>query len=455
MKKTAFPLWLLSFLLLSCSHKQTSTPQERLAWHKAALTGAYNTFGSRSPKWDAAATNALSGFALARAGNADAQTLVSLAGDSAQEAVQAGCNDPMVRYLYCRFAPELAAKPLDYRQNEFRKMARDMEASGYAPLLKFYANDRTADVLWQNRDHALWQEITQFRRAAMNDLAIAVQDKSLPVEDVSEACDTLFDTISANEQEMTDAYKQLEGPLFKNWPDSSVAYFIKGKFHYKFAWRARGGGYANSVTTEGWQGFNKELAVAEAAFRKAWSLNPKDARIPTEMIEMAVSQQKDRKEMELWFQRAMQLDTNNYAACANKLRYLSPKWYGSCEDMVAFGHECISSNWGGRVPLIVVDAYYDCAQFMDEQARAAYWHQPDVWPDIKSAYEKFFELNPNAKSFRYYYARWAFYCGQWQDFKTQIKVIRDSDGDVDTAFFGGEEQFDKMVEQANADDGKI
>jgi hypothetical protein len=456
MKKSAFLLWILSLLLVSCSHKQTSTPQERLAWHKATLTQAYEIVGSRSPKWDAAATNALADFAQVRAGSADAETLVSLAGDSAQEAVQAGCNDPMIHYLYCRFAPEFSSKPLEDRQNEFQKMAQDLEVSGYSPLLKFYANDRTAQVLWQNRDRALWGETSQFRRAAMNDLTTALQDKTMPVEDMGDALGRLLDTIWDSDVEMTDADNQLEGPLFKNWPNSSAAYFIKGRFHYSFAWRARGNGNGNEVTAEGWQGFNKELAVAEKAFRKAWELNPKDPRIPAEMIEMAVSQQKDRKEMELWFQRAMQLDTNNYTACLHKLRYLNPKWYGSCEDMLAFGHECVSSNWGGDVPLILVDAHSQCSQFMDQISRSVYWKQPDVWADIQSAYERYFQINPNAKSrTRYYYARWAFYCSQWQDFKTQIKMIRDTDGAVDTAFFGGEEQFNKMVEQANAGDGNI
>jgi hypothetical protein len=327
-----------------------------------------------------------------------------------------------------------------------------MEGSGYSPLLKFYANDRTANVLWENRDHALWQEITQYRRAAMNDFVLALGDKSLPTQEIAEAFDALLDTISANDQEMTDAYAQIERPLFRNWPHSSVSYFIKGKFYYKFAWHARGGGYANEVSADGWKTFGEDLAIAETAFRKAWALNPKDPRIPTEMIEMAVSQQKDRAEMELWFQRAMQLDTNNYAACANKLRYLNPKWNGTRDEMLKFGRECVDSKWGGRVPLTLVDAHYQYEQLLNSGDRTAYWQQPDVWPDIHDAYEKFFEINPKSTTvYRYYYARYAFLCKQWQDFNEQIKRIRDDQGTVNADFFGGEDKFSKMVAQANGD----
>jgi hypothetical protein len=456
MKKIAIPLLLSSFLLFSCSHKQTSTPAERLSWHEQTLTKAYDTVGVKNPKWDEPAKKAIAEYVKIRARTEDSETGSVFVGEYAQEATEAGCEDPLVRYLYCRFAPDHSSKPLKYWQDQFRKAAQGLENSGYSTILKFYANDRTANVLWENREQDLWQEVTQYRRAAMNDLTVALQDKSLPPEEIYESCDLLLSTISANDKELTDAYQQIEGPLFKNWPNSSASYFVKGKFYYQFAWRARGGGYADKVTEEGWKGFKDNLAVAEAAYRKAWSLNPKDVRIPTEMIEMAVSQQKDRAEMELWFQRGMQLNTNNHEVCIKKMRYLMPQWYGSFEEMVAFGRECVASKkWGGRVPLVLAETYYDYAQLLDEKERDGYWRQPQVWPDIQASYKKFFELNPHPAGFyQYNLAYYAYVCGQWNDFNAQIKLIRDNEGTVDATFFGSQEIFDKMVERANAEAAK-
>ena len=449
MRRIAFCLLGTVLFLVSCSHKQTSTLTERLAWHNEALTKAYDTVGSHNPKWDEPAHKALAEFALTRAGkkSEDATEM----GDWVQEAVKDGCDDAMIQYLYCRFAPDLASKPLSARKDAYRKAAQALENSGYSALLKFYANDRAADVLWQDGDRTLWSEISHFRRAAMNDLAVALQDKSMPIEEVDGAFSMLLKTISDNDTEMADAYTQLQGSLFKNWPHTSTAYFIKGKFNYSLAWQARGRGYADTVTPEGWKGFKEKLEAADAAYRKAWSLNSKDARLPTEMIEMAVCQEKDRKEMELWFQRAMELNTNNYTACANKLRYLSPKWYGTREDMIAFGKECVASTkWGGQIPLILAEAHRHYAQLLDKDGKAAYWQTPDVWPDIQASYERFYERNPDADtSMRYPYAWYAFRCGQWQEFKSQIKQIRDSDTSINTGYFGGEDAFSKMVEDAN------
>jgi len=456
MKKLASFLAASGFLLVSCSHPQTSRPGERLAWQNETLTKAYETVGNRNPKWDEAATNALATYARVRAGEDDVASGVGLVGEYAEHAVNAGCDDPMIRYLYCRFGPAHASKPLGYWQNECMKNAQSMESSGYASLLKFYANDRTANILWQGRDTNHWAEVDDFRRAAMSDFCVALQDKSLPIEEVAEGCDALIDTISDYPQQMTDVYAQIEPVLFKNWPNTAVAYFIKGRFYLQFAWQARGGGYANNVTPEGWKGFKEKLAVADSAFRKAWSLNPKDERIPTQMIEMAVCLQKDRSEMELWFKRGMELNTNNYEVCAEKLRYLLPQWYGARDgsDMVAFGRECVASNWGGRVPLILADAHYRYAEYLERKQQDEYWRQPDVWTDMQAAYEKFFQLNPDATDTRYNYAYYAFRCGQWADFNQQIKLIRDQNGKINTDYFGGDAAFDKMMAQANPDGAK-
>ena len=54
------------------------------------------------------------------------------------------------------------------------------------------------------------------------------------------------------------------------------------------------------------------------------------------MISVVLAKSGKRDEMEMWFDRAMNLNPNNYAACGSKLNYLAPEWFGSKEDMLAF-----------------------------------------------------------------------------------------------------------------------
>ncbi len=145
----------------------------------------------------------------------------------------------------------------------------------------------------------------------------------------------------------------------------------------------------------------------------------------------------------------MNLDPNNYEACYAKLHYLYPQWYGSRDDMLAFRRECVAStNWGGHVPLILVDAHSELARSLPAADRDDYWGLPEVWPDIKAAYEKYSRVNPDATRFRYPYAAYAFRCGQWQDFNQQIAFLRKTGDELNVNYFGGKGAFDKMVEMS-------
>jgi hypothetical protein len=440
----------LLLALASCMPRQSETRDKRWKWNVATLQGDYESHGHRDPKWDKDAGEALKKFAEIRVRpEDDPETHADLVGDSAESAVNAGCDDPLIKYLHCRYAPGNSAKTLSQRQDEFRLVAKDLEKSGYAPARKFYANVDAAEWLWSRRNTNLWPEVRQFRAAALGDLGQALQDKTLPGEEAYQACDAFFQMVERNNRELTNAYVTIEKLLFNNRPRWVTAYLIKADYYLLYAWRGRGNGTADQVTEEGWRLFRERLAEAEQALKRAWALDPNNARTPVLMIQVAEGQQKKRPEMESWFQRAMNLDPNNYEACRGKLHYLYPQWYGSREDMLAFGRECVvSTNWGGRVPLILVDAHSELARSLSAADRDAYWGLPEVWPDIKAAYEKYSQANPDATRFRYPYAAYAFRCGQWRDFNEQIALLRKTGDELNVSYFGGKEAFDKMAEIA-------
>jgi hypothetical protein len=452
LSRGALILGLLSMLgLAACSHRQPATRADVLKWNLATLTNSYDASGHKNPKWDKDATEAMTEFARTKTASDDElEILFDLAGDAADDAVHAGCDDPMVRYLYVRYASGNKNRPFPERQEQYRSAAGGLEQSGYPPIRKFYANVDASEILWQQRDTNLWPEVRDFRSKALADLNQAFQDKALPETEAYQAADSLFQMLSRNTHELTNAYDSLSATLSGNGSKTAAAQLVKADFYLMYAWRGRGNGTADQVTDEGWRLFKERLAMAEQALNKAWSEDPYDAQIPTLMISIAEGQQKERPEMEKWFQRAMKLDPDNYQACRGKLHYLLPQWYGSRDDMLAFGRECVvSTNWGGHVPLILVDAHSEFSRTLNADDRQAYWALPDVWPDIQAGYERFAQTRPDATRFRYPYAAYAFRCGQWQDFLDQIKIIRKNDDEPDYNYFGGKEAFDKLVELAN------
>jgi len=103
-------------------------------------------------------------------------------------------------------------------------------------------------------------------------------------------------------------------------------------------------------------------------------------------------------------------------------------------------------KWGGHVPLILMDAHREYSLYIqDENEKKNYWKQPDVWPDMKAAFDRFFALNPDATGWHHDYAWYAYQCGQWDEFNRQIRQF--SYG-TNYAYFGGKDAFDLMVQTA-------
>jgi hypothetical protein len=205
---------LLALLLVSCSAKKPATREDRQKWNLATLKGSYESAGHKNPKWDKDAEESLGDFArLQTASDAEVEALSALIGDAAHDAVKAGCDDPMIGYLYARFSSQAKAKPLSERQGLYRAAASNLESSAYPSLRKFYANVGAAEILWQRRDTNRWPEVRQCRGAAVADLDQALQDRTLPEAEVFQAAESLFQLLSRNTLELTNAYNQIEATL--------------------------------------------------------------------------------------------------------------------------------------------------------------------------------------------------------------------------------------------------
>jgi len=439
--------------VVSCTPKRTSaTREERLKWNSNTLTNDYQQFGHKNDKWNADAVEALTEFARIHGASDDEQlVLTDMAGDAAQSAVSEGCDDPMVQYMAVRYGSTTHAKPIGERREAYHVAASNLQSSAYSPLRKFYANLEAAELNYIPRDDKSWPMVRQLRLDAVADLNSAYQDKTIPEAEAYEAAEAVFNMLQHNQRELTNAYNQVSATLSTSGAKPAVGALVKAEFYLQYAWIARGHAAADKVTEEGWRLFGERLGVAEKALDEAWSLDPYDEQIPTLMISICLGQQKPRAEMEKWFDRAMKLDPNNYRAARAKLHFLLPEWYGSREDMLEFGHQCVAAtNWGGHVPLILVDAHSQFYDSLPADDRRGYWTLPDVWPDIKAGYERFAQTEPDATKFRYPYAGYAVRCGQWADFQDQIRIIQENDRKLNVNYFGGAEAFSNLVELASS-----
>ena len=151
---TAAAGWGLALLAAGC-HKAPSAAQvakaqeSRRAWNLKTSVDAYESIGSRDPKWDVAATNALIEIERWRslpATDASVADAVSVVRDNCQAAIQAGCDDPLVTYFYIRYGMDQTNTRIAFA-DAFVRMATAMNASQYPPVRKFFAAARTLTQL--------------------------------------------------------------------------------------------------------------------------------------------------------------------------------------------------------------------------------------------------------------------------------------------------------------------
>ena len=430
--------------------------ERRLAWNLETLVTAYEQAGHTNHLWDEPAKLALTEFARTRANVLDAgEAWFDIIRTNADEAVQVGCDDPMVKYLYIKFAMNQASDSKEDFAEAFISMATAMSASTYPPIRKYYAAERTMDQIYSayGTNAPTMPAARQMSADICAALDAVLADKSTPAREAFDAADALLSFLSSDQDNYERAYKRMQKPLSENWPDAATTWLLAGKVEYKRAWFARGGGYADKVKAEGWPLFFEHLGKAESALEKAWQLDTNNDEAAICMIQVDEGRQKPRDDMELWFGRAMAANPDSYAACEAKLHYLYPQWYGSRDAMIAFGRECVAAtNWGGNVPLILSDAHREYQMFLeDSDAKANYWKQPDVWPDIKAAFDRFFELNPSATGYYHNYAWYAFHAEQWDKLNELLPKL----GPVNYDYFGGKDEYEKIVRLAKEHAGKV
>ena len=433
----------------------TNQTESRFRWNYKTLVGDYDRVGTRNSKWDKEARAALEGFARIRANpTGELALLIRGVSNSVEKAVSAGCTDPMVNYVHVRYVGRMRATTLQQEADLFQQAAEELLASDYHSLRKAYACYWTTEAfrrLSGSRTN-LARTATTYRGWLGTNIIETAKDASVPGAEIYELCTMALDELEYMTGLYDGWFKFIEPHLLNHWPEDYRLYFIKGRVYRHYAWRARGYGYADSVSEQNFKLFNERLEVAAEALRRAWKLNSQDPKIPTEMIRVVRGLELGRDEMEKWFLRAMALDPANYTACQHKMFYLEPKWHGSEADMLAFGRECAASRkWKGRVPLILAEAHDALARYVPQENRDRYWKQPHVWKDIRSAYETYFSSPDAEQRWRHNYVRYAHWCGQWNVLYEQVPKM----GWTNYPFFGGKEAFDQMARTAKEKSTKV
>jgi hypothetical protein len=402
-----------------------------LAWNRQTLEGAYDQVGKKDARWDEPARKTMDLAARMFSGGVDPDVTWSDVYTSARAAVDAGCDDPMLSYLFGRSS----VGPNDPGKEESIRRARD---AARALAGSRYPAVRRAIALQISGSHALSASDPgdEVRKEAERDFdaACALLEESAASDGRGEFWEeNWLNTLL----ELTKGYRALGGPAeaayervdagLSRAADAKVLRLLfRGAFWIQYGWEARTNAVAAAVPAGGFEKFGERLAVAREAMNQAWQLRPGLGTAARTLLEIDKGVGGDRATMELWFDRAMKSNGDDRVACRSRLDWLDPKWHGSAEEMLAFGRACRDTkNWRAGITLLVADAHWRIAAALGGTEQVKYMRLPEVWADIEPVYDEYLKHHPRDDVARSKFATLCYLGGHYREAEAQYVALGD------------------------------
>ena len=129
-------------------------------------------------------------------------------------------------------------------------------------------------------------------------------------------------------------------------PNSITAPVALARAYIRFAYVARGGGYANTVSEGGWKLFGERIAKAKQTLSEASTLPAKCPEWYLDMLLIAMNESWEREDAQALFEQADKFEPSYYYYARVYATYLFPQWSGRKGDTEQFTKE-IADRVGG------------------------------------------------------------------------------------------------------------
>jgi hypothetical protein len=405
--------------------------RESREWNLRTMQGAYDKVGKKNPRWDKPAREAMDLASRMFSQQVDPIITFKEIHQAAKSAVDAGCDDPFLVYLFHRSAvgPNFPGE---------EEAIRRMSAASKSLAASRYPAFRRASVLVIAGGFELYTRAPSeaFSKDGRRyyDAILALLPESVAGDERNEFWeDKWFDT--ANESirayrklgmDAIAAYERVDAKLAKVPELKALRLKVRGSFWYSYGWEARTTAFAGQVPKDGFEKLETRLVEARKALLEAWKLKPDDARTADYLLNIDKSIGGDRATMELWFDRAMKADGDMVSSCRTKLDWLDPKWHGTPEEMLAFGKACRETkNWKAGITLLACDAHLRFVCLQEPEGRFKYLGSPKVWSEIKSVYDEYLKHYPNDDVVRGKYATLGYIAAHYPEAHAQFELVGD------------------------------
>lgn len=375
----------------------------------------YDERGRRNPAVDAEAEQFIRVWIARSYGGAEATNALSLAAESDRLANNPDCTDPLVLTV----AANESSKRSD-SNSRFERALAAYPASQHKAYPQLYAMVWLAAQAGTNSSRP-----DELRAPALEQLQKCFADGSFTPDDQQEIAEIFVNGWGRNFLSGNgDSICKIAHEAGTNY--QWFALVLEGQNEINEAWKARGNGYANAVTEDGWHGFRSHLSAARNALTEASNLQPDFPLAPCLMMTVSLGDS-DITEMRAWFDRtvAAQID---YPGAWSEMRWgLRPDWYGNEVAMLALGKTAINTGrFDTDVPRKFIDCVYDVESEEGIPAGRHIFGRSDIWPLLEKIYQGYIAApsqEQQRNGWRTSYAVIAYHAGKYDVARTQLEAL--------------------------------
>lgn len=246
-----------------------------------------------------------------------------------------------------------------------------------------------------------------------------------------------YSRIFDNQPDWSKSLARIED-LKKKFPNKAFVALAEVRYWIDYAWDARGGGYASSVTPEGWKLFHERLEKAEKILNETKSYS---AEIPTWYVHMIIVQSalgRSEKDRDKTFLEGAKRYRSFYSTYFTMLSYLRPQWGGSWETVDNLVKWSVGNTKEIDGNSMYARLYWVASEEMPE-GETLFKNTRASWPKMKKGFEDLMARHPKSNWNLNNFAKFACEAG---DKKTFLALRRQVGKNIMDAAWQGNSNLD-------------
>ena len=213
----------------------------------------------------------------------------------------------------------------------------NVEGRPEAPKIRFVKDPVDKEI--QTFRHDVRQLYNTSRFDELEKIATELRGAKAKVANGSWKIVRYYDSLECRKEEPESMW-QLHDRIHRDWiaqkPVSVTAKLAYADFFCSYAWHARGNGYADSVTPEGWKLFRERLESAQKIVDEVRKMKDKDPYWGTVALRIALGLGMDKKAYDALVAEAHAAEPLYWGYFVGRAYSLLPRWHGEPGDWEAF-----------------------------------------------------------------------------------------------------------------------